>query len=356
MQDLTLCAGPALIARRWESDEGTGAARLIEVDFTARAHELLFELVTLDADLTLGDFFRLMERSPLLRQVFFREFAEELCAEARKGPVGAAAQPAALERIEYLELYQQWGLDTSTQVYSSRQRLHLHGVGPERARHPDVTLGQVIDGLLWELSFHGGPQEQVQVAGELHQQLAAIDAGTAELVSADDFFDDLDRPGCEALFENLGGQSVRDISRALRDIDDDENVAAWDRQNLRRLGAGQAAVSGPNRARVPQGVSRGSTLRRSTDPATIDRGRKMWPDSLFLGSTTASSALTVCPKVAWPWSFVSKGCTAKGPAANASRSSRRTRALGTWTKAVKTAGHGVVFQLAHEVGACRRVD
>ena len=283
MQDLILRAGPALIARRWETDEGADVARLIEVDFTDRVHEMLFELVTLDAAFTLGDIFRLMERSPLLQQVFFREFAEELCAEARKGPIVGVAARASLEHIEYLELYQQWGLDTSTQVYSSTQRLHLHGVGPEltedapdhsrqrgqrvqwslsltplrgllpfplrvnaevqvveddvhakahhreiaRARHPDVTLGQVIHGVLWELSFHGGPQEQAQVADELHQQVAAIDAGTAELVSGDDFFDDLDRPGCEALFEDLGGQSVRDISHALRDIEDDENAAAW---------------------------------------------------------------------------------------------------------------------------------
>ena len=236
--------------------------------------------------MTVGDIFRLLEASPLLRQVFRRDFAEELCAEARKGPVAAvktADDSSADERIEYLELYQQWSLDTSTSVYGPTQRLHLHGIGfelqedsaehgrkrgerihwsisltplrellplplfvnPEvqiteddlnakaygdeisRVRHPDVTLGQVVHGVLWELSFHGAPEMQSGVLDELKERVAEVDAGTATLVSGDDLFEELDRPGCEALFDDLGGRSAREISSALRDIDDDENAAAW---------------------------------------------------------------------------------------------------------------------------------
>jgi len=292
MRDLILRPGPALIERRWETDDSDDDAaaddepdgpRLREQDVTGRAHEFLFDLITLDAGTTLSDLFRLLDASPLLQPVFRRDFAAELCAEARKGPLAKAAPPSPHEGIEYLELYQQWSLDTATNVYSPMQRLDLHGVGYEltedvpehgrkrgeriqwavsltplrellhlplrvdpevqvteddldakaygteiaRARHPDVTLGQVIHGVLWELSFHGGPQEQADAADELHQQVAAIDAGTAELVSGDDLFENLDRPGCEALFDSLGGRSAREISHALREIDDDENAAAW---------------------------------------------------------------------------------------------------------------------------------
>ena len=96
-----------------------------------------------------------------------------------------------------------------------------------RARNADVTLGQVIHGLLWELSFHGGPQEQREVSEDLKRRVAEVDAGTVELVSADDVFEPLYKPGCDALFEELGGRSTREIATAIRDIDDDQNAAAW---------------------------------------------------------------------------------------------------------------------------------
>lgn len=254
--------------------------RLNEVDVTGCAHELLFEIITVHAETTLADIFRLMEASPLLQKFYRRDFAEELCAEARKG----VAEPPARERaphegIEFLELYQEWGLDTSTNEYSGMQRLHLHGIGHElaeerrkkgeriewsvsltplrellslpvrvkaevriteedatakaymseirRARCADVTLGQVIHGLLWELSFHGGPQEQLEVSEDLKRRVAEVDAGTVELVFADDVFEPLYKPGCDALFEKLGGRSTREIAAAIRDIDDDQNATAW---------------------------------------------------------------------------------------------------------------------------------
>ena len=96
-----------------------------------------------------------------------------------------------------------------------------------RVRHPDVTLGQVVHGVLWELSFHGAPEMQSGVMEELKSRVAEVDAGTAQLVSGDDLFVELDRPGCEALFDDLGGLSAREISFALRDIGDNENAAAW---------------------------------------------------------------------------------------------------------------------------------
>jgi hypothetical protein len=284
MQHLTLRPGPMLALRPVRPGLEDGSGRMIEVDVTRRAHEFLFEFITIQAGTTLSDVFRLMEASPLLKKVYRQDFAEELCAEARKGALDAGAQdPASEEGIEFLELYQHWGLDSSTNEYSGTQRLNLHGIGPElshdapkegrrqgeriewsvsltplrellplpirvnsevriteddadakayireigRGRHADVTLGQVIHGLLWELSFHGGPQAQQEVSEDLKRQLEEIDAGTAELVCGDDIFDSLDRPGCDAMFDDLGGHSPREIATAIRDIDDAENAAGW---------------------------------------------------------------------------------------------------------------------------------
>ena len=304
MQHLILRPGPRLVMRAFRPEPDDTDSRLNEVDVTGRAHELLFELIAVHAETTLADIFRLMEASPLLQKFYRRDFAEELCAEARKGAIEPSArepagpsqgrtpecaarrfpdQRAAHEGIEFLELYQQWGLDTSTNEYSGMQRLQLHGIGHElaedlpeerrkkgeriewsvsltplrellelpvrvkaevriteedatakaymneirRARNADVTLGQVIHGLLWELSFHGGPQEQREVSEDLKRRVAEVDAGTVELVSGDDLFEPLYKPGCDALFDELGGRSTREIATAIRDIDDDQNASAW---------------------------------------------------------------------------------------------------------------------------------
>ena len=277
--------------------------RLNEVDVSSRAHELLFEPITVHAETTLADIFRLMEASPLLQKFYRRDFAEELCAEARKGAVEPLARERAPhEGIEFLELYQQWGLDTSTNEYSGTQRLQLHGIGHElaqdlpeerrkkgeriewsvsltplrellslrilvnaevriteedatakaymseirRARNTDVTLGQVIHGLLWELSFHGGPQEQQEVSEELKRRVAEVNDGTVELVSGGAIFEHLDRPGCDALFDDLGGRSPREITAAIRDIDNDQNAAAW----LERVFEGAVVVKAQFRGRT----------------------------------------------------------------------------------------------------------
>lgn len=50
-----------------------------------------------------------------------------------------------------------------------------------RAQVEDVTLGQVLEGLLWELSFHGGPAEQEAVAEGL-TELKAMGLAAAGLL------------------------------------------------------------------------------------------------------------------------------------------------------------------------------
>ena len=282
MQHLILRPGPELALREFRPEPDDLGRRLKEHDVTERAHEFLFEPVTLHGDTTLADVFGLMEASPLLKRVYRTAFVEELCAEASKGPFSGAVQPPH-ERIEYLELYADWALDTHTQVYSGTTRLSLHGVGPilqedhpeehkrkgeriewavsltplrdllgvpvrvnravriteddqaaqawmqeiARAQVEDVTLGQVLDGLLWELSFHGGPIEQEAVAEDLRQRVAEVHDGTIKTVSSDDLFERLDVPRCEAMFDDLGGHRPREIGQALHDIDDAENAARW---------------------------------------------------------------------------------------------------------------------------------
>jgi hypothetical protein len=284
MQNYILRPGPMLVAQRWVRDADENPAERVEHDVADRAHEYLFETIEMDSRVTLADLFRLLDRDPILRQVFRRDWAEELCTEARKGPAEPLnPDPAWHEGIESLELYQQWNLDTGSNTYLPTQRLQLHGIGVElledapehhrkkgehitwavsltpvrellslplrinpevliceddldsesygqeiaRIRHPDVTLGQIISGVLYELGFHGGPVEQAEFAAELKRRTNEVDNGTAKLISAEEVFGEFEQPGCDALFTDLGGRSAYEIRTAMRRIGDDENAASW---------------------------------------------------------------------------------------------------------------------------------
>jgi len=128
MDSLILRPGPLLVWRDLHREE---SERPVDSDVGERAIEFLFEPVTLDERLTLGDAFRLLESCPPLQQVFRREFASELCAEARKGPLtqSRGSDPEEVAGIEYLELQWSWHLDTSSSAYSDVHRLDLRGVG-----------------------------------------------------------------------------------------------------------------------------------------------------------------------------------------------------------------------------------
>lgn len=154
MLHLILRPGPQLVMRDFRPELDDMGGRLNEVDVTGRAHEFLFELITIHAGTTLADIFRLMEASPLLQKFYRRDFAEELCAEARKGAAQAPARErAAHEGIEFLELYQEWGLDTSTNEYSGMQRLHLHGIGHELAEDLPEERRAKGERIEWSVSL-----------------------------------------------------------------------------------------------------------------------------------------------------------------------------------------------------------
>lgn len=277
MDNLTFGPGPVLTWRdlHRHDAEHPGPRNVAE-----QATAFLFEPVTLHRDLKLGDVFKLLDVCPPLQEVFRRSWAVQLCEEARKGPLpqNRGSDPAEVAGVEYIELYWSWALDTGSNTYRSVQALDMHGVGyvlevdaptygvkagerikwslsltPVRellelplrlradmaiteddidakkfgevvatARCEEVFVGQVIQAVLDEVAFHGGPDEQSDFREELDRRSAEVDVGTAELIPADDVFSKFDRPGFEMLFETLGGVSQGEVSRAMRQIGDDE--------------------------------------------------------------------------------------------------------------------------------------
>ncbi|WOB76268.1 hypothetical protein [Achromobacter xylosoxidans] len=280
MMSLTLHAGPRLTRFTHIDDPGPPG----RVGVTEDAIGYLFEQVAVEPDVTLGDIFRLFDLCPRLHEVFRRNYSESLCEEARKGPLPQSTRGGSPEvtEIEYLELHRRWGLDTYDNTYSGVDRLELHGQGvvlvadaPEyhvkageriewsvsltpirelltlpvrvatpfkiceddlsakayaqtlqEARCSEITLGQFLEGIVSELSFHGNPEDKREVIASLQERMVEIDAGEAQLIPHDEVLETLDfyRAGFDAMFETLGGIKKSQVKAVLREIDDDMPV------------------------------------------------------------------------------------------------------------------------------------
>ena len=278
MDTLTLGPKGSLIRRDFDRNADEPVVRNVAEDAVA----YLFEPVDLHPDLTLWDILKLFDVCPELHAVFRRNWSVELCEEASKGPLPPqkSGNPADDAGIEYLELYWAWALDTHSQTWRSVHGLELHGIGPVlevdakdygvkagerikwsvsltpvrellklplrlseelniteddidargygkavmKGRCNEVLLGQIIQGILDDLCFHGGPEKTAEISDSLKAQMAEIDAGTAKLTPADDLFDKWDRPGFSALFETLGDVRPAKVRHAMHSIDDDTPV------------------------------------------------------------------------------------------------------------------------------------
>lgn len=202
---LVLCPNGNLIQTRWIYDDQTDCGQLVDFEVTDRASAYLFEKIALSKELTLRDVFALIEINPFLKEYLHHYWIDEFLSEA-KSTAKASAEINA-RSIEYLELYWLWEYDQESQAYRSPARPDFHGVGilqqedliehdhvvcPKGQRINwsistaelgeiidlplkicdealitevapplkilcDTTLGQMLEGIFWELSFHGGP-------------------------------------------------------------------------------------------------------------------------------------------------------------------------------------------------------
>ncbi len=277
--DLTLRPGPTLVfgfpVRREDKTTHETA------DVTSDAAQFLFRVVRIAPGVTLNDILLLLDASPTLVDIFRLRFAGQVREEVLKGPPALAADGGMSPRaLEHLELRWNWRLDTDTREYSSVHELEFSGVGPvlreddahqmlragdrerwslklmpvrELLRLPvifredfvisevdlnsrrygepiangrldEVTLGQVIRGVLSELTFHGGPTEQAALSDELVQQVARLESGDEDTVDAEALFDELMPEGkaFAAMFETLVDVTQSEVRRVMHHIEDDQ--------------------------------------------------------------------------------------------------------------------------------------
>lgn len=283
MSELQLFPGPRLVRKAWVYDNALGTGEYVTTEVTDRSHEYLFREFTVDPDVTLADVFKLVMDEPVMQAVFRQEFVAELSEEVRKGPVSKDEEH--WQQLEFLELYQVWTQDTATGEYGEVCRFHLHGVGvvqeadifehghlahrkgertkwsvslapvrellhlPVRVNfdvviceddldaklyantiqtgtNKSITLGSFIREILWELSWHGSPQDSAEFSQGLSEQVAELDAGTSKTTSHEDVFESLGFVSKKTVYAHffVGSEAIdgNEVYRALHDLEDDE--------------------------------------------------------------------------------------------------------------------------------------
>ena len=276
MSQLTLHPGPRLL-REVHPD----GAPPHDEDVTDRAIEFLFDRLELGPDVRLRDLFDLFEHCPALLQVYRRFYAQELCAEAALGP----APDDEKTNLLYLELRQSWEYDSHTRTYAELRRFLMLGVArppeddenvrPEAdgllrysmigfpvrpmldlpvrldtnvrvfesdtysccshqqislVHSRDLSLGDVLQAMLWEMTWFGSPDDTDDVIEEM-VELGKTPKAWSEGMTADEFtehfFGDDYRHSCQMLFESIGPFSAVAIDRALGKIPDSLNARQW---------------------------------------------------------------------------------------------------------------------------------
>ncbi|CAN0622912.1 conserved protein of unknown function [Burkholderia multivorans] len=246
VRELTLTMGGKLEYVTWVEDEAAEKGAYVPFDVTDSAAAYVLEPVRFVGEIYVRDVFSLLDRNPVLVEMFRRAYAAEYLQEAKKGNAEVYTGEYDPKGIEYVELYYDWEKDGQTEELRGVHRLWVGGVGYElrddvfeggylryqkgtriqwaikfspvghilnyplrfnsevtvadsrnitRTLHtfqvPLPTLAQVIHAVMWELSWGGNPQETEQLVEEIHD--AADNAKMSEPMAADDFIESLNK-------------------------------------------------------------------------------------------------------------------------------------------------------------------
>jgi hypothetical protein len=241
---LELRPGGRLIKTFWRYDEEKEQGSWLTQDVTESAISLLFEECVLAEGATLRDLFLLIKPDATIFDSIFRNWVEDIVAEGLSSGPSPDPSPAASD-IEFLELY--WSFECQKRggknTINGTTFPYFHGIGrvlerdeehykkgdriawslsftstrslidlPLRLK-PDATvftdnmddwkeesktlatyhwvpttLGQIIQGVFWELSFFGSPVERDKQGAELFRSIEEVRDGNAETVPFDDVF------------------------------------------------------------------------------------------------------------------------------------------------------------------------
>ena len=100
-----------------------------------------------------------------------------------------------------------------------------------RLLNPGVTLGQVIDGILWELSFYGSPASREEESARLKGLADEVASGEAVTQQTVDLYADY-KSTLAACFSDTAGVSQGDLFHALQGIGDHDHAETVLRDKL----------------------------------------------------------------------------------------------------------------------------
>jgi len=229
-EGLQIRKGGKLIKTKWVYDKTKDEGSYVEKDITDKAISHLFDGCDLEEGVTLRDIFLIMNKELKLFDAVIRNWCEEIVTEGLTKPAKVVGQYDP-DEIEYLELSKNihydgtekqcngglfpdfggvgyelkedklhswgevewpkgsripWGisfssandlidlpvkLDKKLRVFNDDHTAPPKDYCQELASYEGVnyTLGDILYGIIWEMSFHGGPIEREKAGGELRK-------------------------------------------------------------------------------------------------------------------------------------------------------------------------------------------
>jgi hypothetical protein len=257
MLNLVLKRGGLLEAKhsRWLPKQKKYTSKTEDVSDIAICY--LYEPIEMGEDVRLGDLLSLLQKCPMLSEfVFRREWARELMDEVKDAEFKPYTGEYDPDGIEYLELYKHIEFNSKTREYSGFHRWDLHGIGfelredqPEDYGHKKgervnwslsfqspidlwkiplkvrtdarvfesdldskqvfreidaiklerPTLGDLIQGVLWELGFHGPKESREKEMSTIKERVKEVEDGTAKLIPLDEVIEKLKTKALERI-------------------------------------------------------------------------------------------------------------------------------------------------------------
>ena len=277
MNILRLGGGPTLkLYTNWETEP---------VEVTDQAHHYLWEPVSVQSSLTVGDIFRLLRICPPLIDIFARWYAKDFLKHVEKGNEDWIDNSPPSERIEFLRLSLQWYVDKKTghiecgdkmclsgvsiiQNYQNTNHhmpsgdqikfkisddivnyldlrlvvdceVELYGLWPAagtKIKFPkivrdDIQLGEILEGFFHGISYFGPPHDKCE-NDALRQEMLEKEMSEMTDGKLADYLTEMQQQAkatkllldtsCREIFKHLGGIESNIVSEAIWQIDDDQ--------------------------------------------------------------------------------------------------------------------------------------
>jgi hypothetical protein len=243
---LQIVKGGKLLQTHWFYDEEKGKGAYITREITENAIRYLFENCELADNVILKDILLLLDSRLDLFDYVLGNWCGDYVREGLDKP-GKTYLKGDTDEIEYLELYKTYNIDSKNNSISGNERPELHGVGFPFQKDEEVyglkykkgeriafsvcfskiynlvnipvklnpelilniendsnydgkiipykgigfTLGDILNGIIWEISFHGSPNDRDSKMLSMQKQVDDFKSGNADTITLEELLKDI---------------------------------------------------------------------------------------------------------------------------------------------------------------------